>query len=519
MFDQDANGRAIRARNSIATYNLKALFDNAMTKQLNPVDKIGAQNQNSEECAVVSDSPPQIPLNSSDPASPLSLPQSKYNAWDSLENEGVLHECFNPYSEPKGHVYATRELYQRGVWIGYLDKSRHSESYCDLPSFKDLKDNYVQFSMPRPEVIQGIPGDECFAVCRGCISANSMVMSLAELQFYKNTKVVVLPLDGDDKAGTFCILTRHSDRSLKGLQAYRPYQISNSTKRPNTFTLLALRNPSRDADTLGTVLNALSPDELLRAQLHVASRQIINMGHGKASTSPELKPLQSRSRSATLSNQTFNDNKSHQSLARQRKSTTHAQERRRLNTLGDLQDTDMAEDDGFNLHSLNTAQANAEKLVTLPQCPVHIFSSPPVTPMKPHPLQEIRSPSIFTGAQARRTNFVWTILEDGVSTDIVHSLHECKTFKGLLELFREDAHALPSAAPILESAKMWLLNYDEGDGNKKAILAHTGTETGFNRLCSAIALSPIRDAESRPRIDIEVVALSKSIAATAASSA
>ena len=40
-------------------------------------------------------------------------------------------------------------------------------------------------------------------------------------------KVVVMPLDGDDDAGVFAIMIpQKSDRSLHGLQSFRPYEVS-----------------------------------------------------------------------------------------------------------------------------------------------------------------------------------------------------------------------------------------------------------------------------------------------------
>ena len=43
----------------------------------------------------------------------------------------------------------------------------------------------------------------------------------------KTQKLVIMPLDGDDDAGVFAImLPQKIDRSLHGLQAYRPYEVS-----------------------------------------------------------------------------------------------------------------------------------------------------------------------------------------------------------------------------------------------------------------------------------------------------
>lgn len=45
-------------------------------------------------------------------------------------------------------------------------------------------------------------------------------------------KVVIMPLDGDDDAGVFAIMIpQTTDRSLHGLQSYRPYEV-----RPTSTT-------------------------------------------------------------------------------------------------------------------------------------------------------------------------------------------------------------------------------------------------------------------------------------------
>lgn len=39
-------------------------------------------------------------------------------------------------------------------------------------------------------------------------------------------KVVIMPLDGDDDAGVFAIMIpQTNDRSLHGLQSFRPYEV------------------------------------------------------------------------------------------------------------------------------------------------------------------------------------------------------------------------------------------------------------------------------------------------------
>ena len=74
-----------------------------------------------------------------------------------------------------------------------------------------------------------------------------------------------MPLDADDDAGVFAImLPQKVDRSLRGLQSYRPYELTNGGTGDafvNNYMMLALRNPDSEAGTLETVLEVLSAQE------------------------------------------------------------------------------------------------------------------------------------------------------------------------------------------------------------------------------------------------------------------
>ena len=106
---------------------------------------------------------------------------------DPMTTMSVLHDCFNPYSQPRGHFHSANRLFERGVWVGFLDKSRHNESFRGLPSFHDLKMNYSRLSAPHPPVVHGVADEERLAVCRGCAGIDSLVISLCEIQFAHNT--------------------------------------------------------------------------------------------------------------------------------------------------------------------------------------------------------------------------------------------------------------------------------------------------------------------------------------------
>ena len=66
-------------------------------------------------------------------------------------------------------------------------------------------------------------------------------------------KLVIMPLDADDDVGAFAImLPQKVDRSLRGLQSYRPYELTNGGKGDsfvNNYMMLTLRNPDSESGT------------------------------------------------------------------------------------------------------------------------------------------------------------------------------------------------------------------------------------------------------------------------------
>ena len=129
---------------------------------------------------------------------------------ESLSSNVIPCDCFNSFPGPKGHFYATRELFKRGVWIGYLDKSRHSQSYYGLPSFRDLRVNHSKFSIPRPPVTQGVPGEERLAVCRGCAGQNSQLITLTEIKFVGPTVSCRIQSNYSNSTADSCYLETHN---------------------------------------------------------------------------------------------------------------------------------------------------------------------------------------------------------------------------------------------------------------------------------------------------------------------
>ncbi|KAH6858975.1 hypothetical protein BKA58DRAFT_51143 [Alternaria rosae] len=218
-------------------------------------------NANFKAAAPESDAQPARRSASSELTSPMISPglRALQTSMEESRNtsprkNSISYCCFNSQPHLKGHFYSANQLFARGVWIGYLAPDRQSQSFRGLPSFHDLKANYKKFNPPHPPIVQGSPRENRNAVCRGCAREDSAVIAFSEVQFGPKVKAVIMPLDGDDDAGVFAIMIpQTTDRSLHGLQSYRPYEISGGglgDKFVNNFMMLTLRNPDSDAGTL-----------------------------------------------------------------------------------------------------------------------------------------------------------------------------------------------------------------------------------------------------------------------------
>jgi hypothetical protein len=95
--------------------------------------------------------------------------------------------CFGKNGGPEKHYRAARNLYNAGVWIGYLSQDKHSESYRGLPSFSQLRLNGKNFNPPYPPPVSGVASEQRQAVCRGCYDGYSKFIPLKEIAFITKT--------------------------------------------------------------------------------------------------------------------------------------------------------------------------------------------------------------------------------------------------------------------------------------------------------------------------------------------
>ncbi|KAG9192846.1 hypothetical protein G6011_11580 [Alternaria panax] len=430
----------------------------------------------------------------------------------------TAYDCFNLQPHLKGHFYSANRLFSRGVWIGYLAPDRQNQSFRGLPSFHSLKINFSRCNPPFPPAVQGYPRENRNAVCRGCAREESAFIALSEMQFGKNVKVVIMPLDGDDDSGVFAIMIpQKSDRSLHGLQSFRPYEISGGGMGDtfvNNYRMLTLRNPDSNAGTLETVLTALTPKE-------------------RADTALKLKQLPERSKrlSSTLKLSRLADEDA-TPLA------PHAMAN--MDDNGE-NDSDAQIDTSSMRKRRKMSDSTAKRSGTAERSPknrsVHLVQPPPPrqTPQRTQtPADDVKhhAPIVselsrptpqtttatdsskiisldLTDEQAERIYFIWPVIDDDIEYEFVYTLGECESFRGLLDLLEEDAEAIPSAASMMSKTIVWRATYRIGDSAKKANVLRKGTEAAFDRLQTTLAQASIWQDNPNAKINIELTSLSK----------
>jgi hypothetical protein len=366
---------------------------------------------------------------------------------------------------------------------------------------------------------------------------------------------------GDD---LFCILvTQPTDRSLPGLQSYRPYEIRGSGQGKeftNDFVLLAVRNSSLTNGTLETIQNvlnrALSSDDSYKTPPSVESSKGIStdssldvpeqLNTPKNGDENPTKRVQTRLRTgsgATATTEFAPDVESvgifdrldwirkQQKLERMKARENDARMKRKP--------SDVDDDSEAQSKRLNTEEAPFTRTQQLtPASPGSAAMSPQREESTPtldrpstshqrpglidteksaspsfsrHQSIVITSPAIhsrLTEEQAKRVRIIWTVfVDDDIECDFERGLDECETFSDLLNLFREDTELDPQAAAALTNTKLWRIMYQLPGHARKAFNVRVGNEVAFERFQEALAQSSIWNDSPGVRFDIQLRAL------------
>ncbi|KAH3981000.1 hypothetical protein HBH51_050050 [Parastagonospora nodorum] len=414
-------------------------------------------------------------------------------------------ECFSHFSNGSGHYYSAPKLYARGIWIGYLSPESQKKSYRGLPSFRELQANFRDMSLPFPASKQGNSGMNRDAVCRGCFGAQSGLFTLREMAFVKDRSLVIMPLDGNEEMGMFCILiSQPMDRSTKHLQVWRPYEVGDGgdgLKFSNTFALLTLRYTGSDIGTIETIRATLhSPGNsnlVSRDALRSLETPLVNQEKELQAASP---PNPTEEQPALIAEIQLAQEipavvKSQASLNREAPHVVPAILQDQLSLIANNETMQKVPAVVESQASLNQEAphvvpailqdqlsliANNETMQKVPavvelQASLNREAPPVVTAIN------------LTDEQAQNINIVWTVDVDGAACDFPLTMAECHSFSEMLGVLRNMVQSFPAVAAILENANMWLLTYMGPKGAKKTQLGRKGTEVAFNRMRDDLA--------------------------------
>jgi hypothetical protein len=219
MSGTNGPSRPVRTnRTAVPTYNLKALTNEGLVRKSSPqtrdrqrmtpshafqgnIDTISPSRQphtSGSSCLFSTITSPRIPrVNKSQhdvAIDPLDANTSTAGRpGSSTAPHQPTYACFNKHGHLQGHYHSARELYSRGVWVGYLAPDKQKIPYLACPSYKKLRANYINLGLSFPPSDLRSSASSRYAVCRGCLNEQSALLIVRELSFAKD-KVSFTPL-------------------------------------------------------------------------------------------------------------------------------------------------------------------------------------------------------------------------------------------------------------------------------------------------------------------------------------
>ena len=297
-----------------------------------------------------------------------------------------------------------------------------------------------------------------------------------------------MPLKGADEAGLFCIMLPQSlDRSIKALEAFRPYEhnIDRHDNKPfaNNFMLLAIRDRSNNGGVVDTVSNTLDPAELTKIVKHNSPLRLNAQPGSRSGTEKTPQSGGQLRLKRKQQSTTGEDSASGGSAKRSRQVPLKGP--RMGEHIVSLSDDDMS--DAPLLPPARGLTTGARVQQRTPVSPSSASNAlPPQTPRAP--VINMRNVQ-FTDEQARRISFVWRIHFEDEETEVRRTLSTTSTFRGLLDSFKEEANLIPSAARQIK-ASLWLMKYKLADGKGKAVFVKPSSpdfEHSFDSVLRSLA--------------------------------
>lgn len=163
MSAADSTVRPERQRAPVSTYNLKVLSDIAKRGPKSNPEKRSTFNPATQTPYLIAH---DMNNNMSQLSSHTALmPGESLRPANTPVHAPTRSGCFNKHTNIRGHYYSATELFDHGVWVGYLAPDRLNESYRNLPSFSDLKTNCVDMDLPFLLGIASSSPKNRYAIC------------------------------------------------------------------------------------------------------------------------------------------------------------------------------------------------------------------------------------------------------------------------------------------------------------------------------------------------------------------
>lgn len=324
-------------------------------------------------------------------------------------------------------------------------------------------------------------------------------------------RVLIMPLEGGDDAGLFCImLPQKPDRSLKTLEALRPYEYASehydSSLFANNYMLLTLRYREKHSDLLGVVDTTLAPVELSGIKSR-PGRERAYTGPGKgANLMPTVEKVNQKGQLQKIPKrkhqQTIEDGWEFREAPKKSRMRPLTGPRMSMSGI-QLPDDDMTEPLQVPNARISNSRIRVQEQTPISPIDVHM------SPAAPTPIPQTEKTSHFTDEQALRIQFRWEVNHKDLEWTYLRTLSATKTFSGLLHAYRDDAQDNPLAVRQLDSRR-WALIRRLADGKGKARLINLNDlhfEQGFDGLLRLVAGDEAWKQDSSVTVDIELRAM------------
>ncbi|KAL1609938.1 hypothetical protein SLS60_001603 [Paraconiothyrium brasiliense] len=302
-----------------------------------------------------------------------------------------------------------------------------------------------------------------------------------------------MPLHSKGDSGElFCILVpQRNNRSLQGLELFRPYELADGE---NTFT---------------SNFELLSPGNRSRVHTEAEADEALGISPPEEAVGPNLTPSPSLSwkspeRSIPASSMT----KTRLRSGKQRSAWGGFVDRAisvRDNSQDPLQKRKAY--DSIDTETPQQIQKTARAPFSRTQAPTPV--SREVSRAAPEIISNESSAILphLNEEYAKRTLLVWIVVVDDIEYDFSHTVYDCPTFSVFLTLVRTEAADDPQVTEKVDGSLTWRLTYQVPGQTKKAFtlrIDDNGQEIGYERLLTSLAQSAFWEGNRNGKINVNL---------------